>query len=109
MSKGNAGRSDFLHKKCTECGYKVNNVFSYEIERNEDFTIKLSADMLYTLSEFLAGFAVSKSRINYYIDVLGSATYQTIVGIPASPISTISYAFIAPLRKKFSTKAIWIL
>lgn len=65
--------------------------------------------LLYTLSEFLAGFAVGKSRINYYIDVLGSATYQTIVGIPASPISTISYAFIAPLRKKLSTKAIWIL
>ncbi|MBQ7121447.1 MAG: MFS transporter [Clostridia bacterium] len=65
--------------------------------------------LLYTLSEFLAGFAVSKSRINYYIDVLGSATYQTIVGIPASPISTISYAFIAPLRKRYSTKALWIL
>lgn len=65
--------------------------------------------LLYALSEFLAGFAVSKSRINYYIDVLGSATYQTIVGIPASPVSTISYAFIAPLRKKLSTKAIWIL
>lgn len=65
--------------------------------------------LLYSLSEFLAGFAVSKSRINYYIDVLGSATYQTLVGIPASPISTISYAFIAPLRKKLSTKAIWIL
>lgn len=65
--------------------------------------------LLYTLSEFLAGFAVSKGRTNYFIDVLGSATYQTIVGIPASPISTISYAFIAPLRKKMSTKAIWIL
>lgn len=65
--------------------------------------------LVYTLSEFLAGFSVSKSRINYYIDVLGSATYQTLVGIPASPVSTISYAFIAPLRKKFSTKAIWIL
>ena len=65
--------------------------------------------LLYTLSEFLAGFAVGKSRINYYIDVLGSATYQTIVGIPASPISTASYAFIAPLRKRLSTKAIWIL
>lgn len=65
--------------------------------------------LLYTLSEFLAGFAVGKSRINYYIDVLGSASYQTLVGIPASPVSTISYAFIAPLRKKLSTKAIWIL
>ncbi len=65
--------------------------------------------LLYTLSEFLAGFAVGKSRTNYYIDVLGSATYQTIVGIPASPVSSISYAFIAPLRERFSTKTIWIL
>ena len=65
--------------------------------------------LMYTLSEFLGGFAVGKSRTNYYIDVLGSATLQTIVGIPASPISTISYAFIQPLRKKLSTRAIWIL
>ncbi len=65
--------------------------------------------LVYTLAEFLAGFAVSKSRTNYYIDVLGSASYQTLVGIPASPVSTLSYAFIAPIRKRFSTKAIWIL
>lgn len=65
--------------------------------------------LLITLSEFLAGFSVKKSRVNYFIDVLGSATYQTIVGIPASPISSISYAFIAPMRKKFSTKALWIM
>ncbi len=65
--------------------------------------------LMYTLSEFLAGFAVGKSRTNYYIDVLGSATLQTIVGIPASPISTISYAFIQPLRERLSTRAIWIL
>lgn len=65
--------------------------------------------LLYSLSEFLQGFAVQQSRVNYYIDVLGSATYQTLVGIPASPVSTISYAFIAPLRKRLSTKAIWIL
>lgn len=65
--------------------------------------------LLYTLSEFLAGFSVGKSKINYFIDVLGSATYQTIVGIPASPVTTLSYAFIAPLRRKFSTKAIWIM
>ena len=62
-----------------------------------------------TLSEFLEGFKVGKGKINYYIDVLGSATYQTIVGIPASPVSTISYALVAPVRKRISTRAIWIL
>lgn len=64
--------------------------------------------LMIALSEFLEGFHVGKSRTNYYIDVLGSATLQTVVGIPASPVSSISYAFIAPLRKRFSTRALWI-
>ena len=64
--------------------------------------------LLITLSSFLSGFGVSIGRSNYFIDVLGSATLQTIVGIPASPVSSISYALIGPMRKKFSTKAIWI-
>ncbi len=64
--------------------------------------------LMIVLSDFLGGFSVSKSRNNYYIDVLGSITYKTIVGIPASPVSTISYAFIKPLRERFSTRALWI-
>lgn len=65
--------------------------------------------LLITLSSFLSGFGVSQSRSDYYIDVLGSATLQTIVGIPASPVSSISYALIGPVRRKLSTKAIWIM
>ncbi len=64
--------------------------------------------LIITLSEFLGGFGVGMGRSNYYIDVLGMATLQTIVGIPASPVSTISYALIKPLRKRFSTKFLWI-
>ena len=64
--------------------------------------------LMIALSEFLEGFKVGKSKTNYYIDVLGSATYQTLVGIPASPVSTISYAFVRPIRERFSTKAIWV-
>ena len=64
--------------------------------------------LMITLSDFLSGFGVSVGRSNYFIDVLGSATLQTIVGIPASPVSSISYALIGPMRKRFSTKAIWI-
>jgi Na+/melibiose symporter-like transporter len=64
--------------------------------------------LMITLSDFLSGFGVSLGRSNYFIDVLGSATLQTIVGIPAGPVSNISYALIAPMRKRFSTKAIWI-
>ncbi len=64
--------------------------------------------LMITMSDFLSGFGVSLGRSNYFIDVLGSATLQTIVGIPASPVSSISYALIGPMRKRFSTKAIWI-
>ncbi|HOU10712.1 MAG TPA: MFS transporter [Clostridiales bacterium] len=64
--------------------------------------------LMITLSGFLSGFGVSIGRQNYFIDVLGAATLQTIVGIPASPVSSASYALIGPMRKRFSTKAIWI-
>lgn len=61
------------------------------------------------LSSFLAGFNIGSSRTNFYIDVIGSITWKTIVGIPAFPIKFISYSFVEPLRKRFSTKALWIL
>ena len=61
------------------------------------------------LSSFLSGFSIGQSRTNFYIDVIGSVTWKTIVGIPAFPVKFISYGFVEPLRKKFSTKALWIL
>lgn len=61
------------------------------------------------LSSFLSGFSIGKSRTNFYIDVIGSITWKTIVGIPAFPIKFISYSFVEPLRRSFSTKALWIL
>ncbi|MBR5498165.1 MAG: MFS transporter [Clostridia bacterium] len=64
--------------------------------------------LIYLLSQFLSGFSISKSRTNFYIDVLGSVTWKTIVGIPAFPVKFISYSFVNPLRKRFSTKALWI-
>lgn len=64
--------------------------------------------LIYLLSSFLSGFSISKSRTNFYIDVLGSVTWKTIVGIPAFPVKFISYSFVEPLRKRFSTKALWI-
>ncbi len=64
--------------------------------------------LIYLFSSFLAGFNISKSRTNFYIDVLGSVTWKTIVGIPAFPVKFISYSFVNPLRKRFSTKALWI-
>ena len=60
------------------------------------------------LSSFLSGFSIGTSRTNFYIDVIGSITWKTIVGIPAFPVKFISYSFVEPLRKRFSTKALWI-
>lgn len=64
--------------------------------------------LILTLSDFLAGFGISQSRSDYYIDVLGSASLQTIVGIPAYPILNLSYTWVAPLRRRFSSKKLWI-
>ena len=64
--------------------------------------------MIIFLSEFLGKFSIGKSMSTYYIDVLGSSSLKTIVGIPASPVSYISYSFVKPLRRRFSTKALWL-
>ena len=64
--------------------------------------------LLITLSSFLGAFSVSTSRTNYYIDVLGSASISTIVGIPGALISPSSYAVVPWARKRFSTRSIWI-
>ena len=64
--------------------------------------------LLITLSDFLGGFSIGSSSTNYFIDVLGSASLQTILNIPSSLNGTISYAFVKPIREKFSTKAIWV-
>ena len=68
--------------------------------------------LLMCMSDFLGGFAVSTSESNYFIDVFGSQamvnTLITLVGIPSAPNGSISYAFVSPLRKRFSSKAIWV-
>jgi len=64
--------------------------------------------MISLLSQFFSGFSIGTSRTNFYIDVIGSITWKTIVGIPAFPVKFISYSFVNPLRKRFSTKALWI-
>ena len=65
--------------------------------------------LLLTLSDFLSGFSISQSRSDYYIDVLDSATFQTIVGIPALPVQLFGgYAVVKPARRKFTSKTLWI-
>ncbi len=64
--------------------------------------------LLMCLSDFLGGFAVSSSESNYFIDVFGSYSLITIANIPSSLNGSISYGFIPFLRKKFSSKALWV-
>lgn len=65
--------------------------------------------LIITLSDFFGGFSIGQSRSDYYIDVLGSASLQTIVGIPAYPILNLSYLWVAPLRRRFTSKTLWIV
>ncbi|NMP37084.1 MAG: hypothetical protein GX051_03010 [Clostridiales bacterium] len=64
--------------------------------------------LMITLSEFLEGFSVGTSMSDYYIDVLGSISLKTIVGIPGSFCTYSSYAYLGKLRRRFSTRGLWI-
>ncbi|MCL2508840.1 MAG: MFS transporter [Oscillospiraceae bacterium] len=64
--------------------------------------------LLIMLSELLGDFKISVGRGNYFIDVLGMASLDTIVNLPSSFNGTISYAFVQPLRRRFSSKALWV-
>lgn len=65
--------------------------------------------LLITLAEFLSSFSIGTGMTNYYIDVLGSASIYLIVGIPGGFVSTPSFAYVPWLRRKFSTKTLWLV
>ncbi len=64
--------------------------------------------LLMCLSDFLGGFAVSSGESNYFIDVFGSYSLITLANLPSSLNGSISYAFVSPMRKRFSSKALWV-
>ena len=64
--------------------------------------------LLITLSNFLGGFSVGQGIQDYFIDVLGSASLLTLINMPSGLNGSISYAFVKPLRARFSTKALWV-
>ena len=68
--------------------------------------------LLMTLSDFLAGFGVGTSQQNYWIDVFGGDTMintaQTLVSGISAPVGSLSYALVAPLRRRFSSKFLWV-
>lgn len=64
--------------------------------------------LLMCLSDFLGGFSVGSGENNYFIDVFGSYSLITLANIPSSFNGSISYGFIPFLRRKFSSKALWV-
>lgn len=64
--------------------------------------------LLITLSDFLSGFGVSGSKSDYYIDVLHFASMQMLAGIPAAPLSPISFSYVPWMRRKFSSRFLYI-
>ena len=64
--------------------------------------------LLYTLSGFIDGINVGTSESLYYSDVLKFNSIGVVGGILGSPISYASYPISTKLRKKFSTKTLWI-
>ncbi len=65
--------------------------------------------LLITMSEFLAGFGISGSKQDYYIDVLHFASMTLIAGLPAAPLSPISYSFVPWFRRRFSSRFLYIV
>ncbi len=64
--------------------------------------------LLMTLSSLLGNFSVSTDKSSYMIDVLGSASLDLIINAPSGVVGTISYAFVPGLRRRFSTKSMWV-
>ena len=65
--------------------------------------------LLLTLSEFLSDFAISGSKGDYYIDVLHFGSMTMLAGIPGAPLSPLSYAYVPWLRRKFSSRFLYIV
>ncbi|MCQ2462506.1 MAG: MFS transporter [Clostridia bacterium] len=63
---------------------------------------------LMCLSDFLGGFSVGSGMNNYFIDVFKYGSLIPLANLPSSFNGSISYAFVAPLRRRFSSKAIWV-
>ena len=65
--------------------------------------------LIYTLSGFVGDINVGTSESLYYDSVLKFNMMSTIAGIPGMPISYASYPWATKFRKRFSTKALWLM
>ena len=63
-----------------------------------------------SLSNFLSAFGSVGGPFSnlFWLDVMGSASLEVVCGVPAAPLTYISYMYFPKLNKKFSTKTLWI-
>ena len=64
--------------------------------------------LMLTIADVLGGFTLKGQKDTYIRSVLNFANFGVISGIPGSPVSYISFAYIGKLRQRFSSKALWI-
>ncbi|HOU09142.1 MAG TPA: MFS transporter [Clostridiales bacterium] len=64
---------------------------------------------LLMLNDLLNALKFSTSNTNYYIDVLGFSSFGKLVETPSLPLFEISYSWIGWTRRKFSTRALWLM
>lgn len=65
--------------------------------------------LMVMLSEVLDALKISTNWNNYYVDVLGTISIKTIIGLPGAPFSFLSYAYVNWAKRKFSTKSLWVV
>jgi len=92
-------------------------VFGAEALKEKPPTIKESFNalrqnrplLMLTLADILNGFTIKGQKDTYIRSILNFANFGLISGIPGSPVSYISFAYIGWLRQRFSTKTIWLI
>ena len=67
--------------------------------------------VILTLTQILGAFGNVGGPFSnmFWLDVMGSASLQVVCGVPAAPLTYISYMYLPRLRKKFSMKQLWFI
>jgi len=92
-------------------------VFGAETHREKPPTIRESINalrhnrplLMLMLAEVLNGFTLKRQMDTYKKSILNFANFSLISGIPGSPVSYISFAYVGKLRQRFSTKTLWLI
>jgi len=64
---------------------------------------------LLMLNDLFSAFTLATSQDNYFIDVLGYSTFGTVTELPSIISCYISYGYIGWMRKRYSSRFLWIL